>query len=154
MKRRVGNMFKEVPNDRMQLLFVTGNSTIKRDGGVVMGRGAAKQLRDWIPGIDKALGKKIREAGAQDYNLVLVNYKPLDRLFGLIQVKHFFGDEAELDLIKTSMSRLKQLALQAPNMQFNCNYPGIGNGHLTFEDVSEVIDDLSLPDNVILWTTY
>lgn len=45
-------------HERTAFLF-TGNSTIKTNGALVMGRGAALEVRDAYPGIDHALGKKI-----------------------------------------------------------------------------------------------
>ena len=43
------------------LILVTGNSYIRKDGTLVMGRGAALELKTMIPGIDKRLGQKIKK---------------------------------------------------------------------------------------------
>lgn len=51
-------------SDKWELPIVkifTGNSTIRGDGALVMGRGAALQVRDAYPGIDKKMGNQIRD---------------------------------------------------------------------------------------------
>jgi hypothetical protein len=45
-------------HERTAFLF-TGNSTVKTNGALVMGRGAALEVRDLYPGVDHMLGRKI-----------------------------------------------------------------------------------------------
>lgn len=44
------------------VLIVTGNSTLKSNGAVVMGRGAAMQMRDRFKDIDKEFGALIKQS--------------------------------------------------------------------------------------------
>jgi len=41
------------------LFLITTNSTIRKDGALIMGRGIAQQARDRFPGLDVVLGKQI-----------------------------------------------------------------------------------------------
>ena len=41
------------------IYLFTGNPIVKANGAIVMGRGAAKQVRDTFPGIDKVFGEEI-----------------------------------------------------------------------------------------------
>jgi formylmethanofuran dehydrogenase subunit D len=50
-----GDLMK-VKRSADEVVVVTTNGTIKKDGACVMGRGIARQVRDSIPGIDKRLG--------------------------------------------------------------------------------------------------
>jgi len=65
---RTGNMWEALA--RVDYFIVTTNAIVKQNGAVVMGRGIAKEMRDKFPGVDKAIGKAIREKG-QDYGLIL-----------------------------------------------------------------------------------
>lgn len=128
--------------------IVTTNSFIKTNGAVVMGRGLAKQVRDSFPGVDKALGQEIvRVTGLKQggkYGLLLGN--PLSAF----QVKYHFKDTADIELIEFSTDMLHREALVNPNKKYALNFPGIGNGKLSYDEVKPIIDEL--PDNVQVWT--
>jgi hypothetical protein len=127
---------------------ITGNSFLKRNGAVVMGRGIAKVARDKKPGLDLEFGKLI----AKDYGHlgvyggVCLNYRP--RLY-LFQVKRHFKAPADLDLIRNSVNVLSGYAELYSNLTFHLNYPGIGNGWLDKADVAPLLEPL--PDNVHVW---
>lgn len=42
--------------DDADLFLITTNSTLKKNGALLMGRGIARQARDLFPGLDLALG--------------------------------------------------------------------------------------------------
>jgi len=111
-----------------------------------MGRGAAKQVRDLYPGIDKEFGSKIKELEDRwHYGLILLP----DRNIGVFQVKYQWYDKAKLDLIEQSVKKLKYMALYSAQYEIHMNYPGIGNGQLSEEEVYPLIK--GLPDNVVIW---
>lgn len=70
----------------------TGNGIVRKDGGIVMGRGAARQVRDLYPSVQYILGRSITK-------------KPLAKImFGTIgkaqwigwfKVKYHWGDPAD-----------------------------------------------------------
>lgn len=148
MKTKIGNMLENyfLYDGVHSVCIVTGNSFIKKNGELVMGRGAAKSLAFIRPDLPKKFGEIIqrqRDRGIKEYYLIMVG------AFGLFQVKYGWWEEAKLNLIETSCAKLISLALTNPNCEFNINYPGIGNGGLREEDVFGYIKEF--PDNVTVW---
>jgi hypothetical protein len=131
------------------MIVVTTNATIKNNGALVMGRGAAKDLRDKIPGIDTEIGDRIITFSnvKQDmYQPVIYGfldirspYRPGKGGIGIFQVKKEFRDDADLSLIASSCILLKKWMASNPNVKVQLNYPGIGNGRLKFNDVKPII---------------
>jgi hypothetical protein len=130
-------------------ILVTTNSFIKKNGCLVMGRGAAKQLYNSDPTIAYAAGCCIRDGGYPKdtkTNLPIYGVIILGR-FGLFQVKTNWFDDARLDLISMSTDELiTQINTQYIGKTFAMNFPGIGNGRLDYESVYNIIN--KLPDNV------
>lgn len=122
----------------------TGNSIVRKgDGGLVMGRGAARQVRDLYPGIDQRFGAMMPTA----FRLAFLTYNA--NRFGWFQVKHHWAEPADLQLIGESAELLRKIAEIHPHMTFHLNAPGIGNGQLHWDDVHPLL--VSLPDNVVIY---
>lgn len=141
-----GNMWSIL--DLTDYFIFTGNSYIRTDGALVMGRGMAQKVRDKWPGIDKTIGHEITHLSR--YLIVIENYFPMTTKIGAFQVKYHFKDKAELNLIHQSTTLLAHLANDVPDKRFDMNFPGIGNGRLDYTDVITIIREL--PDNVHIWT--
>jgi hypothetical protein len=125
----------------------TGNPVTKRNGAIVMGRGAAKQVRDTFPGIDISFGNALK-MGTPNKHLAWVSF-PGDQHLGWFKVKHHWADDADVDLIKESAMQLGRIADMNPDLVFHMNYPGVGNGKLNEKDVEQHLQ--VLPDNVVLY---
>jgi hypothetical protein len=140
-----GDMWKMY--GKTPLWCFTGNSYIRKDGCLVMGRGLAKEVRDRVQGSDEIFGGliSISHGHLGEYGL-LVHVFP-SQLLGLFQVKKHFRDKADLDLIAHSVESL--LLLLHTVERIDLNYPGIGFGGLEEEDVRPIIE--RLPDNVHVW---
>ena len=144
------------------LILVTCNSYIKKDGSLVMGRGAALEMKMKYPNIDKDFGNILsyKYDGVPEhltYGVTLVcgfpylNTQPelemgivSKKLFGVFQVKYHYKDDANLDLIRFSTEMLCGIFGKA-----SMNFPGIGFGHLQYKDVLPIVE--KLPDNVTLY---
>ena len=139
-----GNMW----NWREGIRVVTGNSFLRKDGALVMGRGAANQLCVQVPGINLLFGKEIKRICGHlgKYGLIMLNY-PYD--YGIFQVKYHFKDKADLNLISYSVEKLRSWCWVYQSINIHMNYPGIGNGRLSAEEVKPIID--RLPDNVYIY---
>lgn len=155
MIQRYGNMFDH--QHEATVLVVTTNNTITSKGKLVMGKGAAKQLRDALPGIDFELGQKITSlkkwSAKEDYLFITHLYN--SRIIGLLQVKRHFRDAADFDLIAASLDMFKYYARgmrgSCPDCKIFINFPGIGAGKLANKE-SEILKILKkLPDNVHVW---
>lgn len=148
MQHKYGDMLADIrPGD---IYLVTTNSFIRKDGAVVMGRGAAKQLAEMYPNIPYLFGKSIAADCGHlgEYNVGVLTDKGSNTSLGAFQVKFHFKDEADLELIQRSVNRLHTLACEDGRI-FHLNYPGIGNGRRRISEVSYMLAEL--PDNVNVW---
>jgi hypothetical protein len=132
------------------LFLITTNSTIRRDGALVMGRGIARQARERFPGLAGALGRRILICcGNQgEYGLLISPRWPEAKL-GAFQVKRHYGQPAGLELIRYSTVALCVWCAEHGEALVHLNFPGAGNGRLQREDVLPII--AQLPDQVTIW---
>ena len=137
---KTGEMFR-APG----FIIVTTNSFLTTEMKLVMGRGAAWQLKVKVPGIDKIFGKMIHDKFGHLCRYGLIFHKR----YGAAQVKYRFDEKAELELIKFSMTMLSVAATRDRKSIFNINFPGIGNGRLKKHEVKSILE--ILPDNVHVW---
>lgn len=128
------------------LFCITTNSYIRSDGALVMGRGIALQTKQRFPGVEFALGKRIRHLGL--YGLLVSEKWPAAKL-AAFQVKRHFAHAAELDIIRHSAAMLAEWAEAHPQAQVHLNFPGIGYGRLEYDQVLPIIE--TLPENVSIW---
>lgn len=118
----------------------TANAIRTRDGRLVMGAGAAKQVRDSYPGIDRQI--------PIDKPVTYVEVSP-GQWLGRFQVKDHWQDAARLDLIEQSARILAAHAIKRPNVRFHLNAPGVGNGRLSWTEVFPLLQ--ALPSNVLVY---
>lgn len=129
------------------ICLFTGNPITRRDGGLVMGAGAAKQIRDNYPGIDKQFGKLAHTQGIHK-RLHFLEMAPYQFL-GWFQVKDHWAEPAQPHIILEATNALKALAEKVKDQVFHMNYPGIGHGQLPINQVHGIVS--MLPDNVLLY---
>jgi hypothetical protein len=137
------------PWESSHIYLFTGNAMIKNNGAIVMGRGAAKQVRDTYPGIDKAYGAELQRH--PDAHIMWVSRMGLtgNQALGWFKVKHHWANNAEPSLITESTQKLKEHALSKPDLVYHMNFPGVGNGGLNEADVLNLIEPL--PHNVLIY---
>ena len=138
------------PWDLPDIYLFTGNPIIKKNGAIVMGRGAAKEVRDTFPGIDKMFGDMIQQAHTDNGhppNILLANKGT--QYIAWFKVKEHWKLPADPSVIARSVIELTQNATDRPKLNFHMNYPGIGNGRLHIRHVAPLLE--SLPDNVLLY---
>ena len=157
MNYRYGNLMDSLAE--YQSVFITTNSCIKKTGELVMGRGFAKSCAVAFP----ELALKAGEAIGSDNKYGIIEDVLIDSCIsigdthttrrkislGLFQVKFNWRDNATLELVKYSTEMLKKLALTNSQVSYALNYPAIGNGHLSKQDIEPIIE--TLPDNVDVW---
>lgn len=136
-----GNMFEE---SKANMIFCTTNGVVKRTGELVMGAGAALEMKQRHPGIDKYFGQKLSVGAPCKYGLLYGKTR------GAFQTKLHYKDKSCLELIKYSAEKLAALANQHPQLTFAVNFPGINYGGLKEADVTRVIETI-LPNNVEVW---
>ena len=152
---RKGDMFEAALNERPLNLYVTANATIKSNGtNLVMGCGAALQLRQLHPGLPRWFGVQVaRIADLQGVSAYQATYGILHAtgtIYGLFQVKHHFGENAQPRLIELSADILRRRAQFFNDALFFVNMPGVGAGRLKPEAVFPILK--VLPSNVHIWS--
>lgn len=128
-------------SDDKNILCITTNGFIKKDGSNVMGAGIAKECKQRYSGIEYTFGNLIKENG----NIV----QPIENRILAFPVKHFWYQNADIELIKESCKQLRAIALFNKDKKFILPRPGCGNGKLNWSYVKEIIKDF-LPENIII----
>jgi hypothetical protein len=156
---KTGDMWKGFSDPDVDLWLFTGNCIVRNDGALVMGRGLAKQVKQkfsYIPYILGGFIEQHREHNQTSYYGIMTcyhkfTYKEDDirRELGVFQVKTVYNKPAKLSLIGFSVITLINNIEECDYKKVYLNYPGIGNGGLTEEQVFPIIKDL--PDSVYVW---
>lgn len=152
MKLIQDRLYYTVPWQLPEVFLFTGNPVVNRHGAIVMGRGAAREVRDAYPGVDKVFGDLIMKK--PDAHLLWAalrpNYPvPCEQYIGWFKVKHHWSHDADRSLIQESTDQLAELARRKKKLRFHMNFPGIGNGNLSYGTVLPILQEL--PDNVRIY---
>lgn len=146
MREIIGDLW----DSKDEIILVTTNSFVKKNGELVMGRGAAKEAKELFPDFSLDLGYEITNIYGKKYGIIIIPYDRYDRLLGAFQVKYNWWEDADLDLIKFSTEILcKEMNENFNDLKCSLNFPGIGNGRLKYDDVLDIVK--VLPDNVSLY---
>jgi len=124
--------------------LVTTSNSFTKDGRLVMGKGAALDLKKKVVDIDRTFADLLRTRTTNNFYGFVIWEK-----YGIFQVKYNFKDPAVLDLIRASTYVLTKFAKSHKDWTFAMNYPGIGAGQLSIEEVMPIVS--KLPDNVYLY---
>lgn len=139
--------------DEAELFLFTANSTLNGKGELVMGAGMAKQAKERFPFVPKVFGNGVDAmcgSGGDFYLLHSIGWQMgSDHKIGAFQVKNHWRLPADIGLIERSTTVLWWFAMKHPIAKIHLNYPGVGNGGLTIEQVEPIINNL--PNNVTVW---
>jgi hypothetical protein len=150
MKLINGLLNYSVPWTLPDMYLFTGNSTVKKNGANVMGRGAARQVRDSFSGIDQIFGYELTQLPGANLIWVVKDESADDASYlGWFKVKQNWYEPASIHLIQESTLQLWDQALKQSERTFHMNFPGVGNGQLAIEKVLPIVEQL--PDNVLLY---
>jgi Macro domain len=125
------------------VIVITTNGTVKKDGRAVMGRGCALEAAERFSDLPKWLGTRLSTKGNVVQFLATTDRKiPLLATF---PVKHQWWQKASLNLIVQSARDLSRAADAMSLEKVVMPRPGCGNGGLEWEDVqpvlSQILDD-------------
>lgn len=151
MKLVKGNLW----DTKDDIILVTTNAFVKKNGELVMGRGAAREANRLYPELSQTLGRFINDYFEPRQYGVLVLFpnqikNSEGKYLGAFQVKYNWWENARLDLINLSTNMLIG-AMKDIFIDKTCsmNFPGIGNGKLTYDEVYPIIK--YLPDSVTIY---
>jgi len=152
MNFNIGNMWDVF--EESDLFLITTNAYIKKSGEIVMGKGIASEAKQKFPifplRVAEDIQKSIYFQKHKKYGITR-NLKDLPPQLRCFQVKYHYRDKASLDLIRFSTSMLS-LIIQANKYEnVHLNYPGIGNGNLSKEEVSPILEQYLYKHNVTIW---
>ena len=110
-----------------------------------MGAGAALEAKQRFPELPRALGKLIPEMIDKHgfYGIAVppgIEYA--GTLVGSFQSKYDWRQPSDLDLIRKSVDYLRYLSEKHENKLFALNFPGIGKGGLSEEEVLPILETL------------
>ncbi len=147
MKEIKGNLWEE----ETELLCITTNGFVKKDGSAVMGAGCAKEAKELFPGIEYKLAELINTYG----NVVGPIWKDeAGRVIATFPVKHNWYEDADIELIRRSALQLKEVMDTFRIERVVIPRPGCGNGGLDWEtQVKPVLEEIWTDDRfqVITW---
>lgn len=146
MQEVFGNAIQLAKN--YNILCVTTNGTLRKDGACVMGRGIAKTIKELYPNVPYVLGKLIKQNGNITQHIITTKHN-VDLV--AFPVKHNWYETADIELIKRSCI---QLIKYADGKTVLLPRPGCGNGKLDWQQVKPIIEKI-LPDNIYIvhWNT-
>ena len=144
------------------VVCITTNGFVSKNGKAVMGRGCAKEIKEREPGIDLILGTKIRELGpgvlplktlADGKTILSFPVKPAsviydgDNIVAHAKNKYQIGDEvpgyfakADLAIIEESARALRRMADSMPEWtNIILPRPGCGAGELEWTTVKPIL---------------
>jgi len=134
-------------------ICVTCNNQLTKQGSLVMGAGAAREMLKYFPKAAQTAGEvigKVREHSKSDfYGFLLTLDTDHDRLLGFLQTKYHWRDPSPLELVERSLIVFALSADRHPDISFACNMPGIGLGGLAREVVVPLVN--SLPENITFY---
>ena len=118
---------------------ITTNGFVKNNGEVVMGRGCAREAVRKYPRLPLLLGDSLKASGNKTFHFWLKDH------ILTMPVKHYWWEEADMDLIKKSANELIAIANSWEFEVVAMPRPGCGNGKLDWKEVgpmlNEILDD-------------
>lgn len=142
----------DAPKAGATLIGVTTNAYVKKDGRLVMGRGAALEAARRHPALPSRAGDAIRGVHPRGFYGLMPRYgwTVVDEpRIGLFQVKDRWEQEANLEIIRFACEVLADWLAPRRGEIVAINFPGIGNGRLDRAAVLPIIS--TLPDRVLVY---
>lgn len=120
------------------VIVITTNGYVRKDGGLVMGRGCALEAMRRFPAIVYHLGHEIKTHG----NHVHYLYKYNGYEIFSFPVKHNWWAKADIKLIERSASELFDKVVLMKIDRIYVPRPGCGFGTLNWEEVKPVLEKI------------
>lgn len=126
---------------------ITTNSTLRKDGALVMGRGIALEAKERWPWLPKLAGELIRTHGLRVEKI----HTKTERIV-LFPVKYEFYLPAQLPLIEQSTKQLVELEPSLEGGRILLGRPGCGNGKLDWLEVEPILKSLLVSDRFVVFS--
>jgi hypothetical protein len=129
MLETVGDIWEHA--DRGEIIAITTNGSLTRDGRPVFGRGVAKQAALRFPVIAEKLGRLLAEQGSHVFDLgcAVVSFP----------VEETAWSQPDLRIIARSAEELRLLVDRSGWLRVVVPRPGCGGGGLAWKDVQPLL---------------
>ena len=124
------------------VICVTTNGEIKKDGRAVMGAGNAKFARDNFPNVDLILAEFLTKYGNHVFILGKYQFNGKNVVLVSFPTKNSWRDKSDLNLIEQSSRELLGLANHFKLEKIYLPAPGCSNGQLKWSDVKNKLSNL------------
>ena len=121
------------------ILCITTNGFVKKNGEAVMGRGIASQAKKRFPKLPSFLGDNLLRLGNHVYFL-----SKWEKWFLMsFPTKHNWWEKSDLELIKKSVKELQDIVgTDDCKLKVFLPRPGCSNGGLDWKDVKPLVEHL------------
>lgn len=145
----VGNPYESC-NSR-DVICVTTNGTIKKDGQAMMGRGVARFVRDTFQNIDTKLGNLIKAYGNRVFNLGTQEYSGKQLILFSFPNQADMSSKIDAKLIKKSIDELVDLCnkFQLKGKVY-LPVPCVRIGDATWQEIKPLL--ASLDDRFVIYS--
>lgn len=142
MKEKTGNIW----DTDCDVIAITTNGEVKKNGELVMGKGIALQAKQRYPDLPKILGDFVSTMG----NIPEIVYDTdlSKRIIVSLPTKNHWRDKSDIELIKKSLLSIEFML--DPPITIAIPRPGCSNGGLNWEDVKKEIEPL-LDDRFVVY---
>lgn len=130
----------DLPVDQTQfdVICITTNGMVKKNGECVMGAGIAKSFRDISREIPLTIGSYIKQYGNRCFRIC----KWRNAVLCSFPVKHKWNEMADLNLITESCRQIVEMADKFGYTSIALPRPGCGNGKLDWTEVKPIMEML------------
>lgn len=137
---RYGDLYKS----DMGYKCFTANSTLNKSNELIMGKGNALTVKEMYPELPKVFGNKIKDKSlfgiSLDVNTNIIAF----------QTKIDWKENSTVDIIKNSISKLNDFAINVYPSSIGIPFPGINNGKLNENLVISQLLELK-HSNTYIW---
>jgi hypothetical protein len=129
MLETIGDIWKYA--DQGDVIVITSNGSVTRDGRAIFGRGVARQAALRFPGLADKLGSLLAEQGSHVFDLGngIVSFP----------VEETAWSQPDLRIIALSAQELRALADRSGWERIVVPRPGCGGGGLAWKDVQPIL---------------
>lgn len=140
MKEVRGDFWDYAQTGDFDILMVTTNGIVKKNGELVMGAGIAKQFSTLFPTLPKELGARVVKYGNRPF---LVKIDDCDILS--FPTKEHFAKKSDHNLIARCAKEVCEMR-EIQNARLLSTRPGCGNGKLLWNDVKRLLEESGWDD--------
>lgn len=137
---RYGDLYKS----DMEYKCFTANSTLNKNNELIMGKGNALIVKEMYPELPKVFGSEIKDKSlfgiSLDVNTNIIAF----------QTKIDWKENSTADIIKNSISKLNDFAINVSPSSIGIPFPGINNGKLNENLVMQYLLELK-HSNTYIW---